>query len=106
MFLIVPGGVLGTVLASFWTPFGVLWGPWERVWLRFGWLLRSSGDPKGALARSWVSFGGSGDVLGTLFSLLEGSWGGFGRGRWVLWVFLGCLGARLLVLNGGITHFL
>ena len=41
--------------------------------------MRSSGDPKGALARSWVSLGGSGDVLEAFFSLLDGSCRSFGR---------------------------
>ena len=64
------------------------------------------GGAKGALERSLVSLGGSGDVLGGVFSVLEGSWGGFGRLRGLLGVLLGCLGAPLLVFNGGITRFL
>ena len=66
----------------------------------------SCAGPKCALARSWVSLGGSGDVLGALFELREGSWGGFGRLQGLLGVFLGCLGVRLLVLNGDVTLFL
>ena len=65
-----------------------------------------SGGLKGALARSSVSLGRSGDVLGALSLPLEGSWRGFGRLRGVLVVLLGCVGAHLLVLHGGITRFL
>ena len=53
-----------------------------------------------------MSLGRSEDVLGGVFLVLEGSWGGFGRLRGLLRVFLGCLGARLLVLNGDVTLFL
>ena len=35
-----------------------------------------------------MSLGGSGDVLGAFFSLLDGSWGGFGRPRELLGVLL------------------
>ena len=53
-----------------------------------------------------MSLGRSEDVLGGVFSVLEGSWGGFGRLRGLLRVLLGCLGACLLVLNGDVTLFL
>ena len=53
-----------------------------------------------------MTLGGSGGVWGGVFLVLEGSWGGFGRLRGLLGVLLGCLGALLLVLNGGITRFL
>ena len=83
-----PWDRFGVILDAFWGPLGSL----GAFWRRFGRLLRSSGDPKGALARSWVSLGGSRDVLGGVFLVLEGSWGGFGRLRALLRVFLGCLG--------------
>ena len=97
-----PWDRFGVILDAFWGPLGSL----GAFWRRFGRLLGSCGGPKGALARSWVSLGGSGDVLGAFFSLLDGSWGGFGRLRGLLRVLLGCLGARLLVLNGDVTLFL
>ena len=76
----------------FWMLLDAFWGP-----------LRG---PTGALARSWVSLGGSGDAQGALFLLLGGSWGGFGRLQGLLGILLGCLGARLVVLNGVIRRFL
>ena len=81
MFLIVPEGVLGSVLTTFWTPFGVLWGSQVR--------------PGEVLGVSW-----------RVWEHLEGSWGGFGRPRGLLGVLLGCLGALLVVLNGGIMRVL
>ena len=67
MFLIVPGGVPGSVSAPFWMPFGVPKGSLGAFWRRLGRLLGSCGNPKGALARSWVSLGRSEDVLGGVF---------------------------------------
>ena len=72
MFLIVPGGVPGSVLAPFWTHFGVLKGSLGAFWRRLGRLLGSCGGPKGALARFWVSLGRSGGVWGGVFWSLKG----------------------------------
>ena len=104
--LLGSSGVPGSVLATFWTAFGVPKGSLGAFWRRLGRLLGSCGGPEGALARSWVFLGRSEDVLGSVFSVLEGSWGGFGRFRGLLRVLLGCLGACLLVLNGDVTLFL
>ena len=86
---IVPGSILVTFLAPFWTPFGSLWTPFGSLWFPFGSL--------------WAPFGSLWLTFGSLFAP-------FGSHFWSLWLTLcsfwftftqfshfGCLLASFLV---------